>query len=140
MLLYITHVTFPLPRPFLLRQRLLGDIASHFTKVGGDFHAQVPVELYLWPAVIAAIAARDEPCRALFVGIVRRLCGLRSFLRRCGRLRGFVVLVMKGHLAFGMRLRFRRRGGLFVSRVWGDVRCCRIKWNKHIGCMRKAVI
>ncbi|KAL3454252.1 hypothetical protein BJX65DRAFT_263067 [Aspergillus insuetus] len=76
-LLYITHVTFPLPRPLLLRQRLLGDIASHFTKVGGDFHPQVPVELYLWPAVIAAIAARDEPCRALFVGIVRRLCCLR---------------------------------------------------------------
>jgi hypothetical protein len=77
MLLYITHVTFPLPRPLLLRQRLLGDIASHFTKVGGDFHPQVPVELYIWPAVIAAIAARDEPCRALFVGIVRRLCCLR---------------------------------------------------------------
>ncbi|KAL3490283.1 hypothetical protein BJX62DRAFT_238262 [Aspergillus germanicus] len=80
MLLYITHVTFPLPRPLLLRQRLLGDIASHFTKVGGDFHPQVPVELYLWPGVIAAIAARDEPCRALFVGIVRRLCCLRMIV------------------------------------------------------------
>ncbi|KAL2785448.1 hypothetical protein BJX66DRAFT_343086 [Aspergillus keveii] len=77
MLLYITHVTFPFPRPLLLRQRLLGDIASHFTKIGPDFPGCVPVELYLWPAVIAAIAARDEPCRALFVGIVRRLCGLR---------------------------------------------------------------
>jgi DNA-directed RNA polymerase subunit N (RpoN/RPB10) len=79
-LLYIIHVTFPLPRPSLLRQRLLGELASHFAKLGGDFPRQVPVELYLWPAVIAAIAARDEPCRALFVGIIRRLCCLRMIV------------------------------------------------------------
>lgn len=79
--LYITHVTFPLPRGLALRKRLLAEILSYFTPPDSIPHG-TPLELFLWPAAIAAIAAKDERCRAQFVGIMQTLCqktGISNF-------------------------------------------------------------
>ncbi|EED14500.1 conserved hypothetical protein [Talaromyces stipitatus ATCC 10500] len=75
-LLYITHVTFPLPRPLRLRKQLLTELESHFTSVGGAgyYPPGVPLELLLWPATIAATASKDESCRMQWILLVRQLC------------------------------------------------------------------
>ncbi|KAL2826330.1 hypothetical protein BJY01DRAFT_150208 [Aspergillus pseudoustus] len=74
-LLYVTHVTFPLPRPIRLRKFLLSNLSSHFASIiGYNFPAGIPLELLLWPATIAAMASRDEPYRMQFMLLVNRLC------------------------------------------------------------------
>ncbi|KAL3466084.1 hypothetical protein BJX64DRAFT_36395 [Aspergillus heterothallicus] len=73
--LYSTHVTFPLPRPLRLRKLLLSHLSAYFDSITDlNFPEGVPLELFLWPAAIAAIAARDEPCRMQFMLLVSRLC------------------------------------------------------------------
>ncbi|KAL3481719.1 hypothetical protein BJX99DRAFT_218154 [Aspergillus californicus] len=72
-ILYAIHVTFPLPRGLVLRRRLLGELSSYFTLMGNHFPQGVPLELFFWPAAIAAMAARDEPCRMQFMTIVQTL-------------------------------------------------------------------
>ncbi|KAL2814249.1 hypothetical protein BJX63DRAFT_431408 [Aspergillus granulosus] len=80
-LLYITHVTFPLPRPLRLRKLLLSQLSTYCASiVDCNFSADVPLELFLWPATISAIAARDEPCRMQFILLVNKLCKATGIL------------------------------------------------------------
>ncbi|KAL2861842.1 hypothetical protein BJX68DRAFT_223371 [Aspergillus pseudodeflectus] len=92
-LLYLTHVTFPLPRPLRLRKLLLAHLSSYFASIPDyNFPAGVPLELFLWPAAIAAIASRDEPCRMQFMLLVNRLCretGISTWEEFRGTMRSF---------------------------------------------------
>ncbi|EED12750.1 conserved hypothetical protein [Talaromyces stipitatus ATCC 10500] len=100
-LLYAIHVTFPLPRSLKNREILLSAVRTSLSRVIGSVTELTPLELLLWPSIIAAISAGDRNSnRRWFVSMVQRLCqelAIWNWAHLLGILRSFAWVDAAGN-------------------------------------------